>query len=200
MRIGVPVPETYVVGCEVFERFKARDEMILDQLTKDLARVIEPGVSYAVRSSSNLEDEATSSFAGQFISLLNVFDVNGVLDAIQKVWSASENDAVASYKLKRDMVDDSVQMGVILQKMVKPRLSGVALSRNPVTGEKEIIIEAVEGLGELLMQKGATPLRWVFPKDRTSSIMKEDDSYDEIAEDIAAQTTLISRKIGRAHV
>ncbi len=41
--------------------------------------------------------------------------------------------------------------------MIPSELAGVSFSRNPVTNQNEIVIEAVEGAGEDLVQKGYHP-------------------------------------------
>jgi pyruvate,water dikinase len=69
-------------------------------------------------------------------------------------------------------------MAVMIQEMVSPVLSGVILTRNPVTYASEIIIEAVEGSGDLLMQKGMNAMRWVL-KDGT--ILEEAPSSKKYA-------------------
>lgn len=58
--------------------------------------------------------------------------------------------------------------------MVDACCSGVSFSRNPVTGAAEIIVEAVEGPGEELVQKGVTPLRWKF---RGGVIVEGDSAF-----------------------
>ena len=45
-----------------------------------------------------------------------------------------------------------LHLAVILQEMVAPVVSGVSFSRNPISGEAEIIVEAVEGPGAALVQ------------------------------------------------
>src|SRR5690606_15573412 len=55
-----------------------------------------------------------------------------------------------------------LKMAVIVQEMVTPVFSGVAFSKNPVTGADEIVVEAVEGTGEALVQGGCTPDRWIY--------------------------------------
>ena len=52
-------------------------------------------------------------------------------------------------------------MAVIIQEMIQPVYAGVSLSRNPVTGADEVVVEAVEGSGEALVQSGVTPMRWI---------------------------------------
>jgi pyruvate,water dikinase len=52
-------------------------------------------------------------------------------------------------------------MAVIVQDMIDPIASGVAFSKNPITGMSEVVVEAVEGPGDLLQAEGITPQRWV---------------------------------------
>jgi pyruvate,water dikinase len=54
-----------------------------------------------------------------------------------------------------------VRMSVILQEMITPRVAGVVFSRNPVTGIKEIVIEAGAGSAEDLVAGRTQPERWV---------------------------------------
>ena len=48
-------------------------------------------------------------------------------------------------------------MSVLIQEMVRPIFSGVAFSKNPITGLDEVIVETIAGEGTALMQDGATP-------------------------------------------
>src|SRR5690606_1804142 len=52
----------------------------------------------------------------------------------------------------------SVRMEVIVQRMIRPELAGVAFTVNPVTGADEVVIEAVEGLADQLLAGAAPPL------------------------------------------
>ena len=53
-------------------------------------------------------------------------------------------------------------MGVLIQEMIPASMSGVAFSRNPITGMDEVVIEAVEGSATTFLQDGVTPLRWIW--------------------------------------
>lgn len=50
---------------------------------------------------------------------------------------------------------------VIVQEMVRPRAAGVVFSRDPVTGIKDTVIEAVAGSAENLVAGRMPPERWV---------------------------------------
>ena len=53
-------------------------------------------------------------------------------------------------------------MGVILQQMLAPQFSGVLFSRDPFSGEKNLLIEYVEGLNEALVSGEKTPQQLHF--------------------------------------
>lgn len=114
----------------------------------------------AIRSSANVEDSESSSYAGQFDSVLDVASVEDVLPAIKKVIHSASTQSIKSYQETQED-GASIEMGILVQAMVEPHYSGVVFSRNPVTGFDEVIIEAVEGAGKRLVQEGVTPMRWV---------------------------------------
>lgn len=112
----------------------------------------------AVRSSGISEDGKKQSWAGQFATFLHV-DRAGLFKAIQACWDSAKAERVAAY-------GQAAALAVLVQEMVDAETSGVAFSINPVTGNKdEIMIEAVYGLCEPLVQGLATPDNYVVAKD-----------------------------------
>ena len=85
-----------------------------------------------------------------------------VLDAIRSVWKSAHLELASIYLHRHGEPEIEVKMGVILQEMVPARMSGVAFSRNPITGLDEVVVEGVNGSGVALMQDGITPERWVW--------------------------------------
>ena len=136
--------------------------MYLIELRKEVLQL--PDVTYAVRSSTTAEDSKDYSYAGQFQTLMNIRGTENILKAVQEVWNSasllSDNEYLRKTKIS------TLKCGVIIQEMISSKLAGVSFSRNPVTNQNEIVIEAVEGFGEELVQKGITPLRWRIRKDR----------------------------------
>ena len=114
---------------------------------------------FAVRSSANVEDGAESSYAGQFGTELDV-PPSDVRAAIERVRESVGTERARVYR-DRLGEDAPITMGVIVQEMVSPVVSGVAFSRNPMTGLAEVVIEGVEGRGDRLVDHGVTPERWV---------------------------------------
>jgi phosphohistidine swiveling domain-containing protein len=118
------------------------------------------GTRYAVRSSANVEDGGAISYAGQFTSVLDVTGTKGIEQAIREILASASAEGVIAY---RDHQGDhrEIEMAVIVQEMVEPVVSGVAFSKNPITGLSEVVVEAVEGSGDRLQAEGITPQRWV---------------------------------------
>jgi len=129
-------------------------------IRRALAGTINHQRPYAVRSSANVEDGGATSYAGQFASFLDVSGLDALVEAVVGVVRSASIPAVASY---REHQGDTrpIAMAVIIQDMVRPVVSGVAFSKNPVTGLTETLVEAVEGSGELLVAEGITPDRWL---------------------------------------
>src|SRR5512137_2013292 len=140
MKIGVRIPVTYVCDWKAHHRYLADDISLVPELREELARIIAPDRKYAVRSSANMEDSLERSFAGQFKSSLNVQGVDSILQAIWSIWSSANPPLVNAY-LGRHDIAGSVSMAVIVQEMVSPVYSGVTLSKNPVTGTDEVVVE-----------------------------------------------------------
>ncbi len=155
------VPRTWVCTWEAFERYRDDDARIVEVLKAELATQLDPRGAYAVRSSANIEDDFQHSFAGQFKSVLNVQGVEAVLQAMWSIWALSDAANVKTYLQKLGRDPRELKMAVIVQEMVPPVISGVAFSKNPMTGLDEIVVEAVRGRGDQLVQGGVTPARWV---------------------------------------
>jgi len=101
----------------------------------------------SVRSSATAEDLGDASFAGQQESFINV---KGNPELIQKIKQcyASIFTARSIYYRKKKGFEDMVGIAAIVQEMVNSDKSGVMFSKNPVTNEKNVLIEAVFGQGE----------------------------------------------------
>ena len=115
---------------------------------------------WAVRSSAAVEDGFESSYAGQFGTYLDVSGLDEVSEAIRGVQASAESPVAGAYRQRRGD-QEAVAMAVIVQEMVSPVVSGVAFSRNPMTGLNEVVIEAVRGRGDALVGEGITPERWI---------------------------------------
>ncbi len=146
---GERVPTTWVI----------RPEVSVDEFTGAVDRSLTAEVRYAVRSSASVEDGTEASYAGQFVTTLDV-EQGDVADAVNLVRDSADSKRVAAYRSHLHAVDD-VKMTVIVQPMIPAAASGVAFSRNPMTGLSEVVVEAVAGRGDRLVDEGVTPDRWI---------------------------------------
>lgn len=105
---------------------------------------------YSIRSSAIDEDGKKFSFAGQYETFLHVpFDRIG--ESIKHIWSSVVSDRVLKYR-KENGIDICFGIGVIVQEMIDPDVSGVAFGLDPISGETSVkVISAVYGLGEGLV-------------------------------------------------
>jgi phosphohistidine swiveling domain-containing protein len=121
--------------------------VIPETLLQDI-RVMIPCRSYAVRSSTALEDGHAQSFAGQFVSRLNVMPGN-LAEAIKAVWMSVFSRHVSTY---RSNDDSSIPVAVIVQECIEADVSGVVFSCDPVSGNKDLcVVNSLYGLGEGLV-------------------------------------------------
>ncbi|NTW08867.1 MAG: hypothetical protein HGA28_04785, partial [Anaerolineaceae bacterium] len=194
MKIGVRTPVTYVCDWKAHHRYLADDTSLVPELREELARIIAPDRKYAVRSSANIEDSLERSFAGQFKSSLNVQGVDSILQAIWSIWSSANTPMVNTY-LERHEITGSVSMAVIVQEMVRPVYSGVTLSKNPVTGADEVVVEAVQGEGSRLVQSGVTPDRWINKWGYWREKADSSDVPTSLIEQIVAETKNIANRL-----
>ena len=192
---GFRVPTTTVCTWEAYERYLQNDSSLGSELSAELSRIISPQAAYAIRSSANLEDSLQNSYAGQFQSLLDVRGLEPVLQAIQSIWSSAESSSVHTYQQNRSADGAQIKMAVLIQDMVQPQLSGVAFSRNPMTATDEILVEAVQGPGSLLVQEGVTPLRWI---NKWGTWLQQADTNAvelEVIAEIVRQTRTIAQEM-----
>lgn len=195
---GYPTPTTYVCTWEAYEAHVRGDTQVSDVLRAELGAVLDPNRRYAVRSSANIEDGFDSSFAGQFRSVLDVQGVDEILEAMRSVWASVRSPTVQAYLARNEHSDLDLRMAVIIQEMVWPDVSGVAFSKNPVTGLDEIVVEAVRGSGEALLQDGVTPDRWINKWGTWTSKPSESEDGQGIELALIELVVRKTREIARA--
>ena len=157
------VPNGFVITTEFFNLFLKKDDIS----GNDLAIIFKyidacsPLGFVAVRSSASVEDSSEQSFAGQFETVLNV-KKEDVSEAITKCWQSLYGSRVSIYDKQEN---NERKMAVLIQEMIYPEVSGVAFSLHPVTKDSNsIVIEAVFGNNELLVQGAVTPDCYVVNK------------------------------------
>lgn len=131
----------------------------------------------AVRSSATAEDLPNASFAGQQDTYLNVEGENVLIQKIRDCWASLFTERAIYYRHEQKFDHMKVGIAVVIQRMVQSEKSGVAFSIDPVTNDKnKIVIEAILGLGELIVQGKVTPDHYEIDK-RSFVITKKDIKY-----------------------
>ena len=124
---------------------------IEEEISRYLSRLGESD-AYAVRSSATAEDLPSASFAGQQDTYLNVIGKKAILEHIGKCWASLFTERAVIYRLQNGFDHRKVQLSVVVQKMVFPRVAGIMFTADPVTSNRKVLsIDASFGLGEALV-------------------------------------------------
>jgi pyruvate, water dikinase len=119
----------------------------------------------AVRSSANAEDLPDASFAGQQDTYLWIVGENAVVEHVKKCWASLFTSRAISYRRDHNIAEDSVLMSVVIQKMVNAKVAGVAMTLNPINGDRsKIVLDASWGLGEAVVSGEVTPDNFLVDK------------------------------------
>ena len=140
---AVPLPAE--VGAQITAVYESLDPRV-------------PAPVVAVRSSATMEDSPTASFAGLQDTYLAVRGAAAVLDAVRRCWASLYNDESVAYRRRMALSEEGLAMGVVIQRMLRPRAAGVMFTRSPVTGDRSVVaIEGTWGLGSALVAGEVTP-------------------------------------------
>lgn len=128
----------------------------------------------AVRSSATAEDLPGMSFAGQQATFLNIKGESNLQVAVRECWASLFTPRAIYYRYSNKIKIEKVGISVIVQKMVQSEVSGIMFSIDPVTNRKDrIIIDAVWGLGEMIVQGSYIPDHYVVQKETFAILSKE---------------------------
>ncbi|MFC2066209.1 phosphoenolpyruvate synthase [Chloroflexota bacterium] len=128
----------------------------------------------AVRSSATAEDLPEASFAGQQATFLNVQGEKEVVIAVQWCWASLFEARAIFYREEQGFEHFKVGIAVPVQRMVQSQSSGVMFTVEPTSSDRsKIVIEAVLGLGEMIVSGDVTPDHYVVSKDEMKITHKE---------------------------
>ncbi|KKT66589.1 MAG: Phosphoenolpyruvate synthase [Candidatus Woesebacteria bacterium GW2011_GWA2_44_33] len=140
----------------------------------------------AVRSSATAEDLPDASFAGQQETFLNVVGESNVINKVREAWASLFTPRAIFYRQEKKFDHFKVKIAVPVQRMVQSESSGVMFTINPVNNDKSVVVvEAIWGLGELIVQGSVTPDHFEILKRDLSIINKQ----------INRQTKMMIRKL-----
>lgn len=116
-----------------------------------------------VRSSAPKEDGKSKSFAGLHDSYLNVSGMDDLQKKIKKVWASLWSDRSILYSQELGLETNNSSMAVVIQEFLEGESSGIVFSNNPLK-QSELIIEAVYGLNQGLVDGVIEPDRWIVSR------------------------------------
>lgn len=168
---GFPVPDGFVLTTAVHQRAlrkaqtgRASRAKLPEELRPAFVAACERlGYPLIVRSSAVAEDLAGASFAGQFESVLHVWSEDAAIAAVEHCWEAATSAHVAEYRRAHQATDGG--LALLVQRQLEPASAGVAFGRDPLTGEDRVVIEAVPGLADRLLDGTVSPERWTVTHD-----------------------------------
>ncbi len=136
-------------------------------------------VDVAVRSSATAEDLPGASFAGEHETYLGIRGTDDLMKATRAAMASLFTDRAISYRVDKGFDHFKISLSVGVQKMVRSDLgaSGVMFTLDTESGFKDVVlINAVWGLGEMIVQGKVTPdefLVWKKSAARSASAHPE---------------------------
>lgn len=107
--------------------------------------------------SSAIGEDSELSFAGQYLTVLNV-PGDQLLPAYQKILASLYTPRAISYRLNKGIRDEDIAMSVVCLQMVDAVASGVMYSHHPFNvRDDNLLISAVWGLGPYAVDGVITP-------------------------------------------
>lgn len=150
-----------------------------NELVQDIFRAYEKlsgtlkNALVAVRSSATAEDLPGASFAGQQETFLNVQGEANVILKVKEAWASLFNARAIFYRHEQHFDHFRIGIAIPVQKMVASDKSGIMFTIDPVTNDKsKVVVEAIYGLGELIVQGAVTPDHYEIDKTDEKIISK----------------------------
>jgi pyruvate,water dikinase len=151
------VLEYYADLPEKEEKYFNKHASFLSKAMKSLNKLYKSPV-VAVRSSATAEDLPDASFAGQQDTYLNVQGEANLMKKVKECWASLFTERAIYYRQQKGFDHFKVGLAAVVQRMVESDKSGIGFSIDPVTNDKtKMVIEAIFGLGEYIVQGKVTP-------------------------------------------
>ncbi len=179
---------------EILESYEALDTRELEKAkgsALDILKNSTEPVFVAVRSSATTEDLAQASFAGQQDSFLNVKGEKHLIEHIKKCFASLFTSRAIYYRHKKGFEHAKASLAVVVQRMVDSEKSGVIFSKDPTCKSKNIVIEAVWGLGEGIVSGRITPDKYIISPEIKILDKKISDKKIEIRRNSAGEKQIV---------
>lgn len=135
-RAGLPVPAGYCIPTNVHEQYMEHGsipEGLVAEIT-EAKRLL--GGKVALRSSATCEDGSQLSMAGVFESIY-IYDDKQIAASIEQIYNQAHSKDVENFMALHGKSSADVRMGLVVERLIKPELSGVIYTG--VNGDKTLI-------------------------------------------------------------
>ena len=149
---------------------------------------------FAIRSNDAHEDGEKFSYAGQFLTVLNV-PRSGVKNAVNSVIESYKN---RYYEEKLGIKSEDKLSGVIIQEMVDSEYSGVLFTSNPKGILNEMVIVVGRGLGSNVVEDKTETITYHHYKD--TATYKEGNAFvfpEELVKELEITGEKIEKLFGK---
>jgi pyruvate,water dikinase len=165
--LNFKVPEFSIIDSQTIEQWLNRvskDHSLKDIIVNDLKGVDNYFFdNVAVRSAVLGEDSEAHSFAGIHQTVLEVKTKEEAVEAIIKVIESAFSKLAMSYRIKNNLATEGIKISIVIQKMVIPKISGVAFGIDMQTGcRRSSWISMTEGLGEKLVSGAVSGQEFIY--------------------------------------
>ena len=84
--------------------------------------------------------------------------IDGLAEAYKQVVASKYSTSALSYRIHHGLDDRETPMAVLVIEMIRPRLSGVVYTADPIGGDRDTLqVGAVRGLGDVLVGGNTSP-------------------------------------------
>ncbi|MBN2088425.1 hypothetical protein JW964_02380 [candidate division KSB1 bacterium] len=148
--LGYSIPDSICLDGTFFYHF-SKKQQLPDELFEQIAR-FNLGRKLAIRSSSNIEDSPTESYAGSFQTRLNVpnqpNEIKKAIDDCYDSFRAQQNYLSGGISNGQN---NNIFMGILVQPMIDAYISGVIFTSSPISpNQNSYRIEYCTGNGDRL--------------------------------------------------
>lgn len=180
--VGLQIPETLIIPYKLhISDYKYKIQEFIDSVVAKYGKA-----KFAIRSSASNEDGSDNSWAGMYDTKLSVAPEN-VFETILQMYYYSSTARKEAYSVFANSTSKT-EMSLVVQRMIESTVSGVCFTTNPINGNyTEIIIEAVEGLGDKLVSGLVTPQMYIVSESGNCILF---DNGDYIGVNLLSDCTL----------
>ena len=206
--LGVEVPAGFVATASFFQEIRSRfplepdAELLAEKIPgepraalEDALEALGPSPSgFAVRSSCADEDAEKASFAGIHESYLNV-SRSEIPRFLFRCWTSAFSPRASAYRQRMGLAAEpsAIRMAVVVQRMLHPSCAGVLFTREPGGEGEAVLIQAVEGTAEKLVQGAATPATLLVVREGETTGDGADGNFPLAADQVRELVSLALR-------